>query len=103
MDWFNNQGLLEPIGNIPPAEAEQRYYAMLEQPAVAALLKPNSLRRTRGGSHQRQTFGVICDRDEDYANPIEPSVKGGEKIAAAIHPVLAEHYFAAERTHAFVR
>jgi len=28
--------LLEPIGNIPPAEAEQRYYAMLEQPAVAA-------------------------------------------------------------------
>jgi putative transposase len=27
---------LEPIGNIPPAEAEQRYYAMLEQPAMAA-------------------------------------------------------------------
>jgi hypothetical protein len=30
MDWFNNPRLLEPIGNIPPAEAEQRYYAMLE-------------------------------------------------------------------------
>jgi hypothetical protein len=28
--------LLEPIGNIPPAEAEERYYAMLEQPAMAA-------------------------------------------------------------------
>ncbi|MDT7810640.1 MAG: hypothetical protein QOJ42_556, partial [Acidobacteriaceae bacterium] len=28
--------LLEPIGNIPPAEAEQRYYAMLEQLAMAA-------------------------------------------------------------------
>jgi hypothetical protein len=27
---------------------------------------------------------LICDRDEDYANPIEPSVRGGEKIAAAI-------------------
>jgi hypothetical protein len=26
----------EPIGNIPPAEAEQRYYAMLEHPAMAA-------------------------------------------------------------------
>jgi hypothetical protein len=25
-----------PIGNIPPAEAEQRYYAMLERPAMAA-------------------------------------------------------------------
>jgi hypothetical protein len=35
-DWFNNRRLLEPIGNIPPAEAEQRYYAMLEQSAMAA-------------------------------------------------------------------
>jgi putative transposase len=36
VDWFNNQRLLEPIGNIPPAEAEQRYYATLEEPAMAA-------------------------------------------------------------------
>ena len=36
VDWFNNRRLLEPIGNIPPAEAEARYYAMLEQPAMAA-------------------------------------------------------------------
>ncbi|MCK1733809.1 IS3 family transposase [Bradyrhizobium sp. 138] len=36
VDWFNNRRLLEPIGNIPPAEAEQRYYAMLEQSAMAA-------------------------------------------------------------------
>ncbi|WP_086008380.1 IS3 family transposase [Nitrobacter hamburgensis] len=36
IDWFNNRRLLEPIGNIPPAEAEQRYYAMLEQPGMAA-------------------------------------------------------------------
>jgi len=36
VDWFNNRRLLEPIGNIPPAEAEERYYAMLEQPAMAA-------------------------------------------------------------------
>src|ERR1700688_4016882 len=36
VDWFNNRRLLEPIGNIPTAEAEQRYYAMLEQPAMAA-------------------------------------------------------------------
>ena len=25
VDWFNNRRLLEPIGNIPPAEAEARY------------------------------------------------------------------------------
>ena len=36
VDWFNNRRLLEPIGNIPPAEAEERYYAMTEQPARAA-------------------------------------------------------------------
>jgi hypothetical protein len=27
VDWFNNRRLLEPIGYIPPAEAEERYYA----------------------------------------------------------------------------
>jgi putative transposase len=36
VDWYNNCRLLEPIGNIPPAEAEQRYYAELEARAVAA-------------------------------------------------------------------
>ncbi|MEP3666340.1 MAG: hypothetical protein ABJN42_06370, partial [Roseibium sp.] len=32
VDWFNHRRLLEPIGNIPPAEAEERYYATLDQP-----------------------------------------------------------------------
>jgi Integrase core domain len=36
VEWFNNRRLLEPIGDIPPAEAEARYYAQLEQQAVAA-------------------------------------------------------------------
>jgi transposase InsO family protein len=36
VDWFNNRRLLEPIGNMPPAEAEERYYAMLDEPALAA-------------------------------------------------------------------
>lgn len=36
VDWFNHRRLLEPIGNIPPAEAERRYYAMLDAPAMAA-------------------------------------------------------------------
>ena len=46
---------------------------------------------------------LICDSEEDYANPIEPSVKGGEKIAAAIQHTLAEHDFGKRRTQAFVR
>ncbi|WP_434730269.1 IS3 family transposase [Rhizobium binae] len=36
VDWFNHRRLLEPIGNIPPAEAEEQYYAMLDEPAMAA-------------------------------------------------------------------
>ena len=36
VDWFNHRRLLEPNGNIPPAEAERRYYAMLDAPAMAA-------------------------------------------------------------------
>jgi transposase InsO family protein len=36
VDWFNNRRLLEPIGNIPPAEAEAAYYANLEVPAKQA-------------------------------------------------------------------
>lgn len=36
VDWFNNRRLLEPIGNIPPAEAEAAYYAALTPSAMAA-------------------------------------------------------------------
>ena len=36
VDWFNNRRLLEPIGNVPPAEAETRYYAETRQRAIAA-------------------------------------------------------------------
>lgn len=34
--WFNNKRLLGPIGNIPPAEAEARYYAALDEQPLAA-------------------------------------------------------------------
>ena len=51
VDWFNNRRLLEPIGNVPPAEAEAAYYAAMEEPtALAARLKQTSLRRSRYGS-----------------------------------------------------
>ena len=36
VDWFNHRRLLEPIGNIPPAEAEDNYYAMLDETPMAA-------------------------------------------------------------------
>ena len=34
VSWFNNQRLLEPIGYIPPAEAEANYYRQLASQAT---------------------------------------------------------------------
>ena len=50
VDWFNHRRLLEPIGNIPPAEAEELYYAAADNIDMAAGLTSNGLRQTRGGS-----------------------------------------------------
>ncbi len=36
VEWFNNRRLLEPIGNMPPAEREETYYLGLENPARVA-------------------------------------------------------------------
>ena len=36
VDWFNNRRILEPIGNIPPAEAEKQFYEVLESQPMAA-------------------------------------------------------------------
>ncbi len=36
VDWFNNRRLLEPIGNIPPAEYEAAFYQQEETPAMVA-------------------------------------------------------------------
>ncbi len=36
VDWSNHRRLLEPVGNIPPAEAEEQYYAMIQQRPMAA-------------------------------------------------------------------
>ena len=36
VDWFNNRRLLEPIGDIPPAEYETMYYRQLEESAMVA-------------------------------------------------------------------
>jgi putative transposase len=40
VDWFNNRRLMGPLGNIPPAEAEQRYYAELDSPSFGRVTQP---------------------------------------------------------------
>jgi lysophospholipase L1-like esterase len=43
---------------------------------------------------------LICSEEGDYANPIEPSAQGGEKIARAIAEAV-EHGFAGGKTEVF--
>ncbi|HEX8694627.1 MAG TPA: SGNH/GDSL hydrolase family protein [Longimicrobium sp.] len=45
---------------------------------------------------------AVCCDPADYANPIEPSSIGGEKIARAIARVAAEHDFGRGRTEVYL-
>ena len=42
------------------------------------------LRAAAAAGHPTIDLRLVCDEPGDYANPIEPSVQGGEKIARAI-------------------
>src|SRR5262245_6824627 len=44
---------------------------------------------------------LVCDEDSDYANEIEPSDKGGGKIARAVVRLVNEHNFEGHRTEVF--
>ena len=44
---------------------------------------------------------LICNEASDYANPIEPSDKGGKKIAAKIYDLVKTHDFSENRTQVF--
>jgi hypothetical protein len=46
---------------------------------------------------------LVCNEDADYANPIEPSSHGGDKIVRAVARLLREHDFSRRRTEVFVR
>jgi GDSL-like lipase/acylhydrolase family protein len=44
---------------------------------------------------------LICNNGDDYANAIEPSVSGGDKIAGAISELLSSHDFRKGRSEIF--
>lgn len=50
VDWFNDRGLIGPICNILPAEAEECYDAMIAQFAMAAWLDRQCLGNPGGDS-----------------------------------------------------
>lgn len=78
--------------------------AQLQRIAVAALSIFNDviIRRAFMAGVPLLDLRLICNRAEDYANEIEPSVRGGEKITDAIVTLLSTHDFNRRRTEVFI-
>jgi hypothetical protein len=72
--------------------------------AVAALATFNDviIRRAFLAGVPLIDLRLVCDEESDYANEIEPSEKGGEKIANAIVRMVSEHNFESRRTEVFI-
>jgi len=83
VDWFNHRRLLEPIGNIPPAEAEAKHYAKLEAHAVAAQDskqpasgKPGAVQLTYIGKYRDGLGRFLTDgRVEIDNNTVERAIR----------------------------
>jgi hypothetical protein len=77
--------------------------AALQRMAVTALTVFNDCIIRAAFAHGLPLLDLrsICAEAGDYANPIEPSAQGGEKIARAIVEAV-EHGFAGVRTKVFI-
>ena len=73
--------------------------------AVQALAIPNDviLRHAFARGLPAIDLRLVCNEDDDYANPIEPASKGGAKIADAIVRLVETHDFGRARTEVFAR
>ncbi|HMB29686.1 MAG TPA: SGNH/GDSL hydrolase family protein, partial [Blastocatellia bacterium] len=85
------------------------YYPRIPEPftqklAVAALATFNDviIRQAFLAGVPLIDLRLVCDEDSDYANEIEPSEKGGGKIADAIVRLASEYNFESRRTEVFI-
>jgi hypothetical protein len=88
------------LGTGLPAAVCTIYYPRFPEPlmqrlAMAALTVFNDVivREAVGAGLPLLDLRLICEEDSDYANPIEPSASGGEKIAGAILRLAQLHRF----------
>ncbi len=78
--------------------------ARMQKLAVTALCVFNDAITRAAFAHGLPVIDLrlVCNDERDYANPIEPSARGGAKIARAITRVLTEHDFPRGRTQVFI-
>ena len=77
--WLNHRRLLEPIGDVPPAEAEARCHAELEATALAAW-HLNEIASGEPGAVQRATAASRAPRS---SQPSAPSSSGRARSPSA--------------------
>jgi lysophospholipase L1-like esterase len=101
--------LAEVLARGLPAAICTVYYprypeAVLQRMAVTALTVFNDciIRAAFSYSLPLLDLRLICTEEVDYANPIEPSARGGEKIARAIVDVVEHGFAAGGRTEVFI-
>lgn len=69
VDWFNNRRLLTSIGDVPPAEYEQRYYhAQVRGVVCATLLRRTEVRGAPAKATRGHEDGCEC-RKGDHLCP----------------------------------
>ena len=100
--------LAEVLAHGLPAAICTIYYPRFPDPdlqkvAVAALAVFNDCIVRAALAHRLPLLDLrfVCTEEGDYADPIEPSAQGGEKIAGAIAGML-EDGFDGDRTEVFV-
>ena len=76
VDWFNTRRLLEPIGYVPPAEYEARYYASLQPSAV--LDSPRGVRRHPHPSDEADVTAV--ERLQGFLRPLTHEILSDEAM-----------------------
>jgi NAD(P)-dependent dehydrogenase (short-subunit alcohol dehydrogenase family) len=61
VDWFNHRQLLEPIGNISPAEAEELYYAAKQHRHGSVTHEGGVLMLTKATATDLAKYGIRCN------------------------------------------
>ena len=96
VDLFTRRRLLEPIGNIPPAEAEDRYYAMLNEAAMPTQFKRNGSDKPgavqiplKRGKHCGPGSSPYRHNDKGICRPIQ---KTSKQASTCGNPVGLEAY-----------
>ncbi|MEZ5425048.1 MAG: SGNH/GDSL hydrolase family protein [Pyrinomonadaceae bacterium] len=106
---FHYRRMLESVLKLKKATALCTiYYPRMPEPlvqkiSVAALAAFNDviIRQTFLCGLPLIDLRLVCNEDSDYANEIEPSEKGGRKIAETIGRLVQGHDFSGLRTQVF--